>query len=45
LVDSGALINHRDNRKRTPLFYAIETQAQNIDVVQELIKREADVNA
>jgi ankyrin repeat protein len=24
LIDSGALINHRDNRKRTPLFYAIE---------------------
>jgi ankyrin repeat protein len=45
LVESGALIDHRDNRKRTALFYTIDNSAQNIDVVEELIKKEADVNA
>jgi ankyrin repeat protein len=27
------------------LFYAVENPAQNVDVVQELISRKADVNA
>ena len=33
LIESGALIDHRDNKKRTALFYAIDNSAQNIDVV------------
>jgi ankyrin repeat protein len=45
LVESGALIDHRDNKKRTALFYAIDNTAQNIDVVQELVNQNADVNA
>lgn len=45
LLESGALVDHRDKKKRTPLFYAIESQTQNVDVVEELISRKADVNA
>ena len=30
---------------RTPLFYVIEASAENVDVVQLLIKRGAEVNA
>ena len=33
LIESGALIDHRDNRKRTAIFYSIDNSAQNIDVV------------
>ena len=35
----------RDKKKRNALFYAVESQTQNVDVVQELINRKADVNA
>ena len=45
LLDSGAIADHRDKKKRTALFYAVENPAQNVDVVQELISRKADVNA
>lgn len=45
LLDSGALLDQRDKKKRTALFYAIESSAQNVDVVQELINRKTDVNA
>jgi len=45
LLDSGALLDHKDKKRRTALFYAVENPVQNTDVVQELINRKADVNA
>lgn len=33
LLDHEALIDHKDQKKRTPLMYAIGTNAQNLDVV------------
>ena len=44
LLDHQALVNIQDPNKRTALHYAIEAKAQNIDVVQELIKREVPIN-
>ena len=44
LLDHDALIDHKDQKKRTPLMYAIGTNAQNFDVVEELLNRGADVN-
>ena len=40
-----AQVNHRDMHQRTPLFYAIETLAENLDVVVMLIEKGADINA
>ena len=45
MLDSGALWDHKDKKRRTALFYAVENPVQNTDVVQELINRKADVNA
>ena len=44
ILDLNSLVDHRDQKKRTALFYAIGSPAQNIDVVQELIKNQTDVN-
>lgn len=33
LLDCGALLDHRDKKKRTALFYACDSQVQNHDVV------------
>lgn len=44
LIELGALVDHRDKKKRTALFYAIENTVQNSDVVQELITKKANVN-
>ena len=44
LIDHGALVTLKDTKKRTPLMYAIGAQAQNGDVIQELINRNANVN-
>ena len=33
LLDQEALINHKDQKKKTPLMYAIQSNAQNKDVV------------
>jgi ankyrin repeat protein len=38
-------VNHRDNVQKTPLFYAIEVKAENLDVVLLLVNKGADVNA
>jgi ankyrin repeat protein len=45
LLERDAQVNHRDNSQKTPLFYAIDTQAENIDVILILIEKGADVNA
>ena len=45
LLDHEAHIDHRDAKKRTPLFHAIGTKAENYDVVKELLNRGADVNS
>lgn len=37
LLDQDALIDHRDQRKKTALFYAVESSAENVDVVKELL--------
>jgi ankyrin repeat protein len=44
LLDNSALVDHKDKKKRTALFYAVANHAQNVDVVQELLSRKADVN-
>ena len=44
LLNHDAFIDHKDQKKRTPLMYAIGTKAQNFDVVNELLKRGANVN-
>ena len=33
LLDNSALVDHKDKKKRTALFYAVANQAQNVDVV------------
>ena len=38
------MIDHKDQKKKTPLMYAIQAKAQNLDVVGELLSRSADVN-
>ena len=45
LLNLEASVNHRDTHQKTPLFYAIEATAENIDVVLMLIEKGADVNA
>jgi len=44
LLEHGALIDHKDQRKKTPLMYAIGTKAENKDVVKTLLESGADVN-
>lgn len=44
LLEHGALIDHKDQRKKTPLMYAIGTKAENNDVVKTLLESGADVN-
>ena len=44
LLDHEALIDHKDQRKRTPLMYAIGATAENLDVVNELLDKGADLN-
>ena len=45
LLNLEAMIDHKDQKKKTPLMYAIQAKAQNLDVVGELLQRNADVNA
>lgn len=45
LLDFHAKVNHTDMHSRTPLFYVIEASAENVDVVQLLIKKGAELNA
>ena len=45
LLDLQAKVNHTDTHSRTSLFYVIEATAENVDVVQLLIKRGAELNA
>lgn len=33
LLDHGALMDMHDQKKKTPLMYAIGTKAENLDVV------------
>ena len=44
LLIMEAQVSHRDMHQKTPLFYAIEASAENLDVVMMLIEKGADVN-
>ena len=44
LLEQEALIDHKDQKKLTPLMYAIKANAQNTDVVKLLLEWKADVN-
>jgi ankyrin repeat protein len=44
IIEKGAWVNHGDNDNKTPLHYAIDNKAENCDVVNLLVKKNADIN-
>lgn len=44
LSNEDCQINYKDSRQKTPILYALDSQAENIDVISHLIDRGADVN-
>eukprot|EP00347_Sterkiella_histriomuscorum_P020274 403338429 len=44
LIQQEAQVNLKDRKSRSSILYAIEANAQNSDVVMQLIKKQADVN-
>ena len=44
LLQRQAPVNQKDSMYRTPIFYAIESKEENIDVVINLVKYGAEIN-
>lgn len=44
ILEKEAMVNHKDQHNKTPLLYAIDNQAENLDVVNVLILKNADLN-
>lgn len=44
LQQCDAQVNLKDKKSRSPILYALEANAQNLDVVMRLINKGADVN-
>lgn len=44
LIQENSKVNHQDPHSRTPIFFAIEASAENVDVVQVLINSGAELN-
>lgn len=44
LLSRDAWHSHEDNDSKTPLHYAIDNKTENLDVVNLLIERGADIN-
>ena len=45
LLEQEAKVDLKDRKQRSPLMHAIESSCENLDVVIQLIKKGADVNA
>lgn len=44
LIQQEAQVNMKDKKSRSPIMYAIDANAENSDVVMQLINKGADVN-
>lgn len=44
LISLEAQVNMKDKKSRSPIMYAIDANAENSDVVMQLINKGADVN-